>query len=297
MDGGMDPNAEQLADVIRERCAGSWPLIYGGAELYGTIPGSSDGAEVQLGRGAIVLLDPPEMPGGQWAGTYDLLFYDENSGEPTLRVPVGPKLTLSPQSEAESHPGRFSCAPRASMARRMTMGPSLGAMSCFDFAVEGVGVTALTFDRDVEAQSFVRDLSVRLRLTRASLKASRGVHSVFDLKGQLLTMKRNSLAARMWRWTVGLVVFALAVMLFQACVLYFNDDRAITDVAAEVLGNAMATAEVLGGTARFMGAAVCHGFEGGRMLPAAAVDACAEMPHASDALACIQGLSARTHLG
>ena len=48
---GMDTSMEQLADVIRERCAGTVPIIYGGAELYGQEPGSVAGTEVLLGRG------------------------------------------------------------------------------------------------------------------------------------------------------------------------------------------------------------------------------------------------------
>jgi len=291
----IDPSSDQLADVIRERCAGCWPIIYAGAELYGQDPCGNNGAEVLLGRGAIVLLDPPEMPGGEWAGTYDLLFYDETSGQPTLRVPVGPKLKLSPQPEAETHSSRLSGVSRPSMAKRMSMGPSVAA--CFDFTVEGVPVSALTFDREVEAQSFVRDLSVRLRLTRVSLKAHREMKSVGSLKGQLFALRRSSLAARAWRWLIGLAMVTIAMMVFHMCVIYFNDDRALIDVASEVLGNTVAVADALGVAVRDLSTTACQAIEGGRTLPASAVEACAGMPFVEDAHACIRALSTRGRFG
>jgi len=284
-----EASMEQLADVIRERCAGTAPIIFGGAELYGQEPGSANGAEVLLGRGAMALVDPPETAGGEWAGTYDLIFYDENTGEPTLRVPVGPRMRLSPQVE-EAHPGRLSAPSRVSMARRQSMDAPIGA--CFDFTYEGVGVSALTFDRDIDAQAFVRDLSVRLRLTRTSMKASREIESVGSLQGQLCTMQRNSLAARAWRWTSGLVVAICVVMFLHGCKLYFNEDHALLDVAAQVLHDTAAAAAVFVGTAQSFGTTACQAIEGGRTVPAEAVDSCAAL-HAPDALACIQALGAR----
>jgi len=289
----MDTSMEQLADVIRERCAGTAPIIYGGAELYGQEPGSVDGTEVLLGRGAMALVDPPETAGAEWAGTYDLIFYDENTCEPTLRVPVGPRMKLSPQVE-EVHPGRRSAFPRVSMARRQSIDSPSGV--CFDFTYEGVGVSALTFDRDVDAQAFVRDLSVRLRLTRTSMKASREIQSVDTLQGQLYSMRRNSLAASAWRWTLGLIVAICVVMLLHGCHLYFNEDYSVFDVPAQVLFSTAGVAEVLVGTARNFGTATCQAIEGGHTVPTQAVDSCAAMLFAPDALACIQALSSRAAL-
>jgi len=288
--GAMDPNMEDLADTIRQRCAGAWPLIYCGAELYGPDPNGDNGSEVLLGRGAVVLLDPLEQPGAELSSAYELLFYDETNGEPTLRVPVGPTIQLSPQAEAEGHPGRLS-APRISMVGRMSMGASVAA--CFDFSVQGCSLSALTFDRDGEAQGFVRDLSVRMRLARTSLKTVREMHSVGDLQGQLFTMKRNSLAARAGRWALGLLVCIIGLMLFNGCTLYFNDDKPLLEVIGQVIDDTAGVADVIAGTVRHVTAVVCHVTDGGRTVPVAAVEACAAMYSAVDAQTCIQELKAR----
>jgi hypothetical protein len=284
---GIDPIAEQLADTIREHCQGAWPLIYGGAELYGQGPGCH--TEVLLGRGAIVLLDPPETLGGKWTGNYELFFYEETSGSPLLHVPVGPNVKLSLQPEAEAHPGRLSVLPRLSMARRTSMGPAVAA--CFDFSVHGVGVSALSFDREIDAQSFVRDLTVRLRLTKAALKAKREVRSADDLAGELFTLQQSSLAARAWRVVVGLAVMTLTAMLVYTCILYFSEDRSLTDVIVEVVGTTFNAAGVLGVAAQNFGSVACRAIHGGRTLPTSAVDACAAIPFAQDAHACIQELA------
>lgn len=289
----MDTSMEQLADVIRERCAGTVPIIYGGAELYGQEPGSVAGTEVLLGRGAIALVDPPEIAGAEWVGTYDLIFYDENTCEPTLRVPVGPRMKLSPQIE-EAHPGRRSAVSRASMARRQSIDSPNGV--CFDFTYEGVGVSALTFDRDVDAQAFVRDLSVRLRLTRTSMKASHGIESVGNLRGELYAMRRDSLAANAWRWTIGLIAAICVVMLLHGCHLCFIEDYAVLDVPAQVLCTTAGVAEVLVRAARNLGVSACQAMEGGHTVSTKAVDSCAAMLFAPDALACIQTLSTRAAL-
>lgn len=288
---GLDPCFEQLSEVIRTRCGGALPLIYGGAELYGADPHGNTGSEVLLGRGAVVLLDPPDTAPASC--TYDLLFYDETQLQATLRVPIGPKLKLSPQAEADTQ--RRLSVPRASIGGRMSMGgPSVAA--CFDFTYEDVKVSALTFDRDLEARSFVRDLSVRLCLARAGLRANREIHNVGNLRGQLHMMRRYSLLARAWRWTLGIAAFAIGLMCLQASVLYFNDDRALNDVVVEVLGNAAVAVELFSGSARNIGTAVCQVFEGGRTFPASAVDACARIPFAEEAQTCIRELSARGNL-
>merc|ERR1719247_942279 len=168
--------------------------------------------------------------------------------------------------------------------------------ACFDFAVQGCAVTALTFDRDMEAQCFVRDLSVRLRLARTSLKTVREMNSVGILRGQIFTMRRNSLTACAGRWILGFMVCVVALMLFHGGSLYFNEDRALSEVVAQVIGDTAAAFEVLTGTTKMLGSAVCLAADRGRTVPAAAVEACAAMYGAMDAQTCIQELSSRIPL-
>jgi hypothetical protein len=285
---------EDLAETIRERCAGAWPIIYGGAELYGSPPNGDVDTEVLLARGAIALLDPLEQPGAELAGPYELLFYDENDCEPKLRVPIGPNIDLCPQSEVEAHPGRLS-APRQSMANRMSMGASVAA--CFDFAVQGCRLSALTFDRDVDAQGFVRDFSVRLRLAKASLKTVREKHSNGHLQGQIFTMRQNSLTARAGRIIFASLMCILGLMVFHGCSIFFNEDKTILEVVARVLGDTAAAVEVLTGAAQNLGNFMCHSADNVRTVSAAAVETCANMYSAAEAHSCIQDLSGRAHVG
>lgn len=293
--------SEQLAEIIMDRCAGAFPLIYGGAELYGPDPCGDGGGEVLLGRGAVVLLDPLEIPGGDWTGTYDLLFYDETSGEPTLRVPVCPRMKLSQQSDADSHPGRLSAPPRASMARRLSSRPSVAGPSvaaCFDFTVQGVNVSALTFDREDEANAFVRDVSVRLRLTRASLKAVHNMHSVGDLQGQLFNLRSQGIFAFARRWAQRLFVVVLVYMLFYGCILYFNEERPLGDVAVQVLGDTLLYAGFFGAGVKNVGSDMCQFVMGARTGPdMAALESCASMAHPIDAQACMLQLIGQSRPG
>eukprot|EP00427_Karlodinium_veneficum_P002690 CAMPEP_0169168300 /NCGR_PEP_ID=MMETSP1015-20121227/60925_1 /TAXON_ID=342587 /ORGANISM="Karlodinium micrum, Strain CCMP2283" /LENGTH=194 /DNA_ID=CAMNT_0009241055 /DNA_START=20 /DNA_END=605 /DNA_ORIENTATION=+ len=59
-------STDALIDRIYDHCTGqALPLIYPGAELYGGDPCGDGGNEVLLGRGAVVLSDPLENPGGR----------------------------------------------------------------------------------------------------------------------------------------------------------------------------------------------------------------------------------------
>jgi hypothetical protein len=180
------------------------------------------------------------------------------------------------------------------MGGRLSSGPAVSA--AFDFAVQGVRVSALSFDMDEEAYGFVRDLTVRLRLTRASLKAARGLTSLSELKEQLFDLRRNGLLPTLMRWAIWLSMAVLCVTLLHGIVLYFNDDRPLLDITGEVLHNTVMIAENLGGLARNFGVAACEVVQGGRSVSSAALHECAAMTYAQDAKACLVDLSTRVHL-
>jgi len=276
---------DALVDLIYDHCTGNaLPLIYPGAELYGADPCGDGGCEVLLGRGAVVLSDPLENPGAR-IETYDLLFYDETLGQPTFRSPVGPNMKLSLQPP-EPHPGRLSATPcRASMGTRLSLGSS--GMTSFDFTVDGVNVSALTFDRDDVANSFVRDLTVRLRLTKASLKAFRGVNSLGKLREQIFDLKRHGLFPTIFRWAFRLIILVLCCMLLHGGNLYFTEEKPLAEVAEVVLSDTMERAEMLRDTAQNVGAAACEAFEGRGAALATGIEACAAMPYPPDAQACV----------
>jgi hypothetical protein len=256
---------DALVDLIYDHCTGqALPLIYPGAEIYGPDPCGDGGCEVLLGRGAVVLSDPIDTPGGM-TETYDLLFYDETAGQPTLRVPVGPNMRLSLQPP-EPHAGRLSTAPfRASIGTRLSTGSV--ATTAFDFTIEGAGVSALAFDRDDVANSFVRDLTVRLRLTKASLKAFRGLNSLGELRDQIFDLKRNGLFATIFRWTFRLIILVLCSMLLYGGHLYFNNEgKQLAEVTGEVLSDSAWVVEMLSDTAQTLGAAACQALEGKHTL-------------------------------
>jgi hypothetical protein len=277
---------DALVDLIYDHCTGqALPLIYPGAEIYGADPcGDGGGCEVLLGRGAVVLSDPMDNPGGL-TETYDLLFYDETAGQPTLRVPVGPNMRLSPQPP-EPHPGRLSAATcRSSIGTRLSTGSS--ATTAFDFTVEGAHVSALTFDRDDVANSFVRDLNVRLRLTKASLRAARGLNSLGELRDQIFDLQRSGLFATLFRWTFRLIILVLCLMLIYGGHLYYNENKPLAEVTGEVLSDTADVVEMLTENAETLAAAACQTFDGKRTALETGIQACAAMPYAPDTQACV----------
>lgn len=75
--GNSSLEASRLESNLRLSLADRWPLIFTGAELYGPDPSGEVSSEVLLGRGAVVLLDPPENA-NKALGTKDIqrAFYE-----------------------------------------------------------------------------------------------------------------------------------------------------------------------------------------------------------------------------
>lgn len=282
-------STDALVDRIYDHCTGqALPLIYPGAELYGADPCGDGGNEVLLGRGAVVLSDPLENPGGRME-TYDFLFYDETLGQPVFRAPVGPNMKLMLQPP-EPHSGRLSVVQRrSSVGARMSLGSS--GTTAFDFSVQGINVSALAFDRDDVANSFVRDFTVRMRLTKASLKAARGVNILEELREQIFDIKRHGLVPTVFRWAFRLIILVLCCMLFRGGYVYFNEEKPLAAVAGEVLSDTVGRVEMLRDTAQSL---ACQAFEGKRTALAAAVEDCAARSYAPDTRACVVELARST---
>mmetsp|Transcript_97245 Transcript_97245/g.197518 ORF Transcript_97245/g.197518 Transcript_97245/m.197518 type:complete len:454 (-) Transcript_97245:68-1429(-) len=306
--GGGSFGAETPLEAhIRERHPGTFPVIVHGAELCGPDPGGDQGSVALHGRGAAVLLDPPET--GR-VGTYELLFYDEEKIDPVLRLPVGPRTRLTWQAE-DMPMGRMSTATRRSTAPRMSSAPRMstaprrlslapggderkglfGLAGAFELSAPGVPDWSIGFDSEVDAGAFARDLGVRQRLVALSLKTSRSWRVAEGLQDELEEMRHMGLLNMIWRLTFRCVVLLFLGLLFYTVALYASEpERPPVEVATAALQDASAFAAFVGAGAVDTGAAVCRLL--GRSVPAAAMDRCMEEPEWMEARSCLAALSA-----
>lgn len=277
---------EQLVEAINKQFAGSWPLIFGGAELYGPDPHGDGGSEVLLGRGAVVLLDPPQDV--DRVGTYELLFFEETTGEPVLRAPVGPRMKLSRQKAETCMNGRLSSARLSTAARRVSaLGTSVAAS--FDFSAHGETGWALTFDLEEEAMSFVRDLNVRLRLAKVSLNFSRRGRTVERLQGELFDMQ-GSFFNTLLRWMLQIGVLVVFLVILHGVMIYYNDpQRPFMEIAAEAVRDAMDMSGFFFSTVQKVSSTACQML--GQTVPMSTLQNCASLPYATDVQACIMALA------
>lgn len=199
----------RLEADIRQKLAGRWPLVFGGAELCGPDPGGAQaGGEVLLGRGAAVLLDPPEDT--KSVGSYELIFYGEDEGaqEPVKRFLIGPKMTLTKQAaEGEDEDG-----PAATFA--------------FAAGLQGVPAHTIAFDSAIVAAAFARDFRVRQRIMELSLKTVKRGRAADELRSEIEGLKSQTLSARFWRFLCLCVVLLALTTMARVCTLYVKDKGA-----------------------------------------------------------------------
>lgn len=278
---------EALAAHVAQQYPGSSPLVFGGAELYGPDPHGESGSEVLLGRGAVVLLDPPDA--GR-VGSYQVFFYEESSMEPSLRFAISPRTKLSrqPDDGPIAGSGQLSTA-----SRRLTLGgwEGLGPCCCpvaFSLELPGAPGWAITFDSETAA-GFERDFLVRQRLVALSLKTSRGWRTVGELQEEIMEMRRHGLFATLqWLVMQAFVVLSLLLVLYAA-VLYSNDpDRPLLDIVTVALQDASATAMNFGESAAEVGASACGLLM--QSVPVAAVGRCVALPDAIETRSCVAAL-------
>mmetsp|Transcript_56605 Transcript_56605/g.168424 ORF Transcript_56605/g.168424 Transcript_56605/m.168424 type:complete len:302 (-) Transcript_56605:153-1058(-) len=282
--------ADMIAAHVSQQCPGSWPIVVGNVELYGPDPHGDAGSEVLLGRGAMVLVDPPEA--GR-VGNYELLFCEETSAEPCLRLPIGPRTRLTRQVDDE----QGSRSSRLSAARRLTLGGAsdCGRPSCvqtvFSISFPGAPGWAVAFDSETDAAGFERDFAVRQRLVALSLKTSRGWRTVGELQDELMELRRYGILATLrWALSQALTLAVIALIIYVA-ILYSNDpERPLQDVAATALQDASSTVFAFGERAAEAGVAVCGLVS--RAVPSAAVERCIALPDAVEARSCVAALLA-----
>eukprot|EP00930_Biecheleria_cincta_P042389 TRINITY_DN29164_c0_g1_i1.p1 TRINITY_DN29164_c0_g1~~TRINITY_DN29164_c0_g1_i1.p1 ORF type:complete len:396 (-),score=77.83 TRINITY_DN29164_c0_g1_i1:33-1220(-) len=256
---------------IRAKLTGKWPIVFSGAELYGPDPNGPSTNEVLLGRGAAVLLDPPED--SRTVGNYELVFYGEDEGadKPLKRIAVGPKMLLERQADDDED------------------GPAV------TFLLTGPSIPAHTicFDETEVACKFARDFRVRCRLLDISHKTVKGQKSAESLREEIAGMKQRSLAARCVRAVrslmllVTLAVFARAVMLYAQDTKKRHPREYLQDVSKDLRQVAkLSLTGVQTATAQ-----VCEAAVGS--VSTESIRLCAEEANLSDMRHCLNSLIAR----
>mmetsp|Transcript_20360 Transcript_20360/g.36396 ORF Transcript_20360/g.36396 Transcript_20360/m.36396 type:complete len:408 (+) Transcript_20360:128-1351(+) len=188
---------------IRSKLDGRWPLVFIGAELYGPDPNSaSSGSEVLLGRGAAVLVDPPE---DIRVGSYELVFYCEDVGaeKPISTFTIVPKMTLERQAASEEDLD--------------------GPAASFLLTSFGKPAHTLCFEDNDVAGAFARDFRVRQKLMDVSLKTAKGQKAARELRGELTGLREQSLIARMLGLLRLLMLIAALACLARLAQLYLQD--------------------------------------------------------------------------
>mmetsp|Transcript_15127 Transcript_15127/g.26808 ORF Transcript_15127/g.26808 Transcript_15127/m.26808 type:complete len:386 (-) Transcript_15127:170-1327(-) len=187
-----------VSNELKDHC----PLVFGGAELYGSDP--SSGSEVLLDRGVVVLLDPSDN-GARQVGSYELGFYGEDHGvrKPKKQFAIHPKSVLK-QSEAGDDEG-----PAAVFEIQDTCGDAF----------------SISFDDADVAAAFSRDFRVRLRVMQLSLKTVKGQQQAQDVRDQLQEFKQQSLAARLRRFLFTLMLLLILAVIIRFAVLAFLGRR------------------------------------------------------------------------
>lgn len=181
---------------VREALRGRLPLTFQGTQLFGPDPcgaggeaaasqdalndddDGEDAAEVLLGEGIVALLDPPVEAGDGCIGTYELLFYGDESGaqEPLQRLVIGPKMTLKRQGREKAE-----------------FDDDEAPVETFALNVKGGQAFTLTFNDIDMAGAFERDFIVRQRLMEVALMTSKRQHAVDEARGQLHKLKTGQL--------------------------------------------------------------------------------------------------------
>jgi len=265
----------QLEADIRSHYVARLPLVFPGAELYGPDP-NSDAPEVLLGRGAFVLLDPPEEQGNR-VGVYELLFIglDEGVKKPVQSFPVDGKLKGSqPEVKVEDED-----SPAAS----------------FELVHRG-RVYTLSFDRLPVAATFSRDYRVRQKVMALAVKNVRGTHSMAELQTQIEGLQETGLIMWMFRMMRRFVILLAIAYMVQIAMLYKEDkSRPVADYMQVLQRDTAVAINMLRNAHVRVSSKVCELFAGA--LPVTDVRLCLGLQQGRDsrsmqqALQCIELLA------
>eukprot|EP00933_Yihiella_yeosuensis_P053685 TRINITY_DN51958_c0_g1_i1.p1 TRINITY_DN51958_c0_g1~~TRINITY_DN51958_c0_g1_i1.p1 ORF type:complete len:426 (-),score=80.79 TRINITY_DN51958_c0_g1_i1:273-1550(-) len=276
---------DELTMHIRSQHPDKWlALVFCGCELYGPDPRGDQGCEVLLGRGAVALLDPQDS---NRVGTYELVFYDDGSADPLMRVPIGPRTRLTPQPPEEG--GRLSVA-----SRRCSYRPA-GHGVAFDFSAGGSDLFAFSFDDDTTAASFARDLTVRQRLAVLSLKTSRGRQAMTGLQGEIYALQRGGAFAVVRRAILQLMGVIFLIVLLHGVTLYMaQPEKPIPDLAQQALSDAVSAAASASTMLVSAGSGICTTLV--RSVPVSDLEQCTAHVNSAEAKDCVIGLVAGTSI-
>lgn len=248
--------ASKLKADIRRSLQGRWPLVYGGAELYGPDPCGSAADEVLLGHGAAVLLDPADRSAGV-VGSYELLFYGDDAGasDPVRRFAVGPKMRLLKQpADVEEDDGP------AILFRLQT---GLGAQA-----------HSVSFESVDVGECFARDFCVRQRLMEVSLKTAARGRAAAELKSEIEGLRQQGPCAQLSKVLLGAFALLLLLAALRLGSLYAQGGPApAVDAYAAVL---MDDARMLQGLAADVAVKACELAVGS--VPAADLRRCLSAP-------------------
>lgn len=288
--GGYAPDegfAEMVTAQIVSRYPGSCPVVFTGVELYGAEPGGQ-GSEVLLGRGAVVLLDPLDT---NCVGLYELFFFEDNTADPSLRMPIRPrtKLTRQPPDGPSGGSRLSSVVRRHTMVTRGSIAPcALTIFELSDPASQGFG---LAFDTEADAVGFERDFAVRKRVVALSLKTSRGLSSLEALEDQILGLKRLGVVATLQWMVFGLIKLAALFILLDCVLLFLSDsNRPLDGIFSSAIQDMMSMTTLVFRKTFDVGGLTCGLFQRG--VSAVALERCVVLPESADVRSCASSLLA-----
>lgn len=266
----LETNAALERD-IRLKLSGKWPIVFSGAELYGPDPNGPSSNEVLLGRGAAVLLDPPEDC--RTVGIYELVFYGEDEGtdKPLKQISIGPKMLLERQVDDDED------GPAVTF---LLTGPSIPAHT-------------ITFEETEMACKFARDFRVRCKVLDISHKTVKGHKSAESLREEIADMKHRSLAARLVRAVRVVMLLVMLALVARAVMLYVQDakKRHPREYVQDVSEDARQVAKVSLMALRSASAQVCEVALGS--VSREGIRLCADESKASDMRRCLNSLIAQ----
>lgn len=268
----LETNAALERD-IRSKLAGKWPIVFAGAELYCPDPNGPGTNEVLLGRGAAVLLDPPED--SRTVGNYELVFYGEDEGtdRPLKKIAIGPRMMLKRQANDDDDED--------------------GPAATFLLTGQSIPQHTICFEETEVACKFARDFRVRCKLLDISLKTVKGQQSAESLREEIAGMKHRSLAARLVRAFRSFMLLLMLLVIARAVMLYSQDakKRHPREYLQEVSKDFRRVAQLSLTGLQSAGAQACEVAVGS--VSTESIRLCSEESKVSDMRRCLNSLIAR----
>mmetsp|Transcript_2472 Transcript_2472/g.5368 ORF Transcript_2472/g.5368 Transcript_2472/m.5368 type:complete len:416 (+) Transcript_2472:129-1376(+) len=215
---GNDEGSARLEAAVKEAFPSRWPLVFGGAELFGPDPAGDAGSEVLLGHGVAVLLDPPVEEASGRVGSYELIFYGEDEGvrKAVARFPIGPKMALQQQ--------------------KLDVQDDDGPAVAFDLKPSRTErARTITFEDATVAALFRRDFSVRQRVMELASMTHKRQQQADAARGELEDLRQRSFFMSMIRIVRNIFVFILLVVGVRIAMHYQNNKALTPALCAEVL--------------------------------------------------------------